>query len=340
MRRLFGTPLAKLLAGFCGCLAQAAVAQLTPLNDDELALSTGQAMIKVQEFNDFTQSDGSKLDFTRISLGGVLEVNANIDRATVMRYDRDDCGDCGNGNYKTASTTYPDGAVDFKDLLAGFDPDAGKEADAQLRNISLGTVDEDGNVIPVVMEDPYIEFVWDEFEGERVLVGFRVGQHNTSGVMGNTIDTISGTVQPLVNVLASAIGIDLQANINFDFSGTRTGGNINKDQTTCVTNESNCNTILTLAGNEAQLRPVEYNLLDNASKLFMSLSSIAVDYPEVIPGGGTSPTAQSGFWVNMQYDIATDTGLRAFTELYEHPDNYFEGNPIADAVYNSAVHQY
>ncbi|GAA4652164.1 hypothetical protein GCM10023116_44480 [Kistimonas scapharcae] len=335
MRRLFGTPLARLLAGFCGCLAQAAVAQLMPLDDDELALSTGQAMIEMNQFNNIVQTDGSTRDFTRVTVGGTLEMNALIKKLMLGNYYRpnqsddpggdwscsDECGGEDGTFYWSELVNGLGKNINFEDLPAGFTKAA--FADILLENLTLGYkgVDAEGNeiLIPAVMKDPYFEIGYDE----NGLPSFRIGYKTATGVMGNTIHGMSGNIRPTVAINAKGMGLGDLAKFEreLDLGGIRTPGYIKDGVTDPLGRDLND------LSPEAQLRPVETNILNNVTDFFISFSASDVLYPEISPGV-TAPEAQSGFWMNM------DSGLSAATDDYQHPDNYYEGHPIYEALKN------
>ncbi len=334
MRRLFTSSVARLLAGLCAGLVQTAAAQLTPLNDDELALSTGQALIKMEEFNDVAQSSGGTLDFTRITLGTTAKINANIESLVLGRYyrpnpDANSCtdggrqcndtaqewscsnGECGglDGTFKWPQLVNGEKDYQFSELPAGFEKVS--DADIVLRNLSFGYVGENGEIVPFVMEDPYFEFAFDDTGN---MVGLRLGYGKASGVMGNTIDVISGNIQPRVAVTVKGLS-NLTADVKLDFSGVRTPGYINNDDAKIL------GLSLKDLSPEAQLRPVESLLVTDAKDMFLSINSQAIDYPE-ISDGVLAPTAMPGFWLNME------DGINGATAKFKHPDNYLEGHPL------------
>src|SRR5690554_7131078 len=55
---------------------------------------------------------------------------------------------------------------------------------------------------PMVQENPYLEFAFDQSQ----LVGFRVGFEETWGFQGNIIDVISGFIYPDITVDATLFG--------------------------------------------------------------------------------------------------------------------------------------
>ena len=347
-----------------GCALPLSAGALEALNDEELSETSGQAAIALNEFNDVPQNDGTTLDFTRLTIGGVLEMNANIERVTLGRYDREalgpewSCtdnngGGCG-GNPRDFVTgeAYPAGGsgTSFRNLPGGTHYT--EDVDAQLRNLSMGQVltAEDGTeyLVPMVAEDPYIEFAWQEINGKKELVGLRIGQKNTIGVMGNTIDVISGNVEPLVSILpvegiGQSFGVAGSALLNL--SGTRTPGYVDGNAQLVGTLEKGLfganpdpdgegpleSIFIDELNNQtvAQLRPNELIMIDNANDYFIGIGGRTITYPEITPGAGTV-TMAPGFGINMAFDPNTGTGAKAFTELYQHPDNSFTGNPITE----------
>lgn len=328
---------------------------LESLSDEELADTSGQAAFAFNEFNNVAQSDGSKLDFTRLTIGGVLEMNANIDRVTLGRYNREalgagwECTNNGDGgcggelqDYRTGDTYGPGADIDLRDLSSGTHYT--EDVDVQLRNLSMGQVltDSDGNqyLVPMIAEDPFIELAWETINGKRELVGLRLGQKNTVGIMGNTIDVITGNIRPLVALRAeSGIGslISATASVLIDFSGNRTPGYVEDAKVLEVQSGEDAilgiidvrETLQDELDNQTivQLRPNEMILIDNAQDYFINISGRQITYPSLSPGQ-ENITIAPGFGINMVFNEETGQGARAFTEFFQNPNNSFEGNPL------------
>ncbi|WP_211829468.1 hypothetical protein [Kistimonas asteriae] len=138
-------------------------AALAPIQDDELSDITGQAFIKME-----TDQIGST-EYTRVNLGVSVATQTNIDKLTLGQYDR--AGE-----------------------VAG-------SADIDIDHFSLGTVDDNGNVVPFYIKDPYLEFA---YEGDK-MVGFRIGFNEAKGDLGGTINTLTGNVPVLIEGTAEPI---------------------------------------------------------------------------------------------------------------------------------------
>ncbi|OQX35138.1 MAG: hypothetical protein B0D91_11375 [Oceanospirillales bacterium LUC14_002_19_P2] len=138
-------------------------AALAPIQDDELSDITGQAFIKME-----TDQIGST-EYTRVNLGVSVATQTNIDKLTLGQYDR--AGE-----------------------VAG-------SADIDIDHFSLGTVDDDGNVVPFYIKDPYLKFA---YEGDK-MVGFRIGFNEAKGYLGGTINTLTGNVPVLIEGTAEPI---------------------------------------------------------------------------------------------------------------------------------------
>ncbi|CAM3781727.1 hypothetical protein [Parendozoicomonas haliclonae] len=316
---------------------------LTSLSDDELSETTGQAIIKLEQFDNVAQSSGDALNFTRLSVGAKIDINMNIESLKLGNYYRPDpaAGTCepgspgvctaqyGNndpwacttetcggvdGTFKWPNLVNGNGDISFSDLPGGFEKVP--NWDVALRYLSMGYKDKDGNLIPATLVNPYIDFAMD---ANGNLEGLRFGYGSASGVMGNMIDVITGNIRPGVDVLAKGLLNISLGTQEINFSGVRTPGYI----------QESIGVILGLdlkdLSHEAQLRPVGSLLLSDAADMFFSVNNRPIDYPEN-PRGILSPTAGPGFWINM------DDGLTAATYNYKNPDNYFENHPLTQIL--------
>lgn len=199
-----------------------ASAAMQPMDEDELALTSGQALFEVQD-QLISQPISDPLRMVKLTIGARIEMNSNIEELTLGRYWRPEGTNCTGGaggnkicynnvvpagyndNINWACTVKPCGSVGlsnsdyiysskthsesgtFFDALGGFQPDSG--VDIKLRDVTMGRI-VDGVLEPLVQENPYLEFAFDKDQ----LVGFRIGFEETHGYQGNIIDVISGYI--------------------------------------------------------------------------------------------------------------------------------------------------
>lgn len=258
--------------------------------------------------------------------------NDNIDWACTAK----PCGSVGlnSDNYKSSELTHDVKDNSFFDKTyfpSGFQPDSG--VDVKLRHLTMGQVrDDDGDgvfeLIPLVQENPYYEFAFDESGGNRKLVGFRLGFEDSFGYQGNAIDVISGFIRPSITVDAKLFGsINVgQIFLETQLGGVRTIGWI--DANTTFLKGTTGLTGLLIGSEEdlqdqsphAQLFPVQSNYLNHSPGFFFSVGTRSISWSEV---GGFSPAAtQPGFWINLGGDGA----LIAETQKGSHPINYYPGH--------------
>ncbi|UTW47187.1 hypothetical protein [Bacterioplanoides sp. SCSIO 12839] len=341
-------------------------ADLTPMAEQELDAMYGQAIFEVRD-QVVAQSNGTDLSMLRLTVGAQVEINANVAEVSLGRYWRPEGTNCtgGNGdrvcynnnppasyndNIDWACTAAPCGSVGlddaqyvssaithgeeraFSEYPSGFFPDAG--IDVKIRDLTMGQVNCNGGtctMTPLVQQNPYLEFAFDETSGSRKLVGFRVGAEDGFGYQGNAIDVISGFIRPAITADAGFLGI---INLETQLGGVRTVGWIDQNQT-IVTGGSGLASILGAGAVEgisptAQLFPVQSNYLDHTAAFFFSMGTRAIDWSEV---AGYSPeTTRPGVWINL----GGDGGLVANTRQGDHPINYFPGHPNYDR-YNSGT---
>lgn len=197
-----------------------ASAALQKMNDQDLSDVTGQSIIEVVTLKDpgnlgnqngqnnsqnGQNSSGNNdipIKFVRIRTGAKIEINANIDRVIAGEYTRND-------RYTSYSSNFSPGKASDQDkfkkgyrnpLFYGNDANAAKTcgtngncvipgadigvttgADVIIENLSLGTI-ENNTIIPMVMEDPYIEFAFDKDDN---IIAMRTGVENQNGHLGN-----------------------------------------------------------------------------------------------------------------------------------------------------------
>ena len=250
------------------------------------------------------------------------------------------CGSVGlpSENYKSSLITHDTGGEkDFSDKSAfpgGFEPDGG--VDVKLRDVTMGQVIAKDGVLtlsPLVQENPYLEFAFDESSGARKLVGFRLGFEDSFGYQGNTIDVISGFIRPTIAANARLGGINLGTiNLETQLGGVRTIGWIDPRTTRVNSVEglasilvSDPSSLLSLAAH-GQLFPVQSNYLDHTAAFFFSVGTRAIQWSSLTAKGGKEfapGVTAPGFWLNL----GGDGGLRAETQKGDHPINYFPGHP-------------
>lgn len=146
--------------GMCALLASASVAaQGVALSDGELSEVTGQALMSLNN----TSLNG--LDFTRITLGADIQLNANFKN---IRF----------GEYIDATRNATGADVDIPLLQFGR-----SDGTAAQRTVSI--------------TDPYLEIVYRGAAGSptREIVGMRFGFNGIAGDLGLKINTLSGSMR-------------------------------------------------------------------------------------------------------------------------------------------------
>lgn len=238
---------------FLASLSSHSFAELKPIIDVDLAKISGQGVIEVTEIplGEIAQPTGNDVAFTRVTMGMDIDINANIDNLVL-----------GEG-------TRPDGQDNSNGVAT---------ADIDFANISLGTVDSNGNLEDFHIVDPYIEMARND-AGD--LIGFRLGFGEVNGTMGVEINTLSGDIQAV-----GELGI-----IDLDSSAH----NIREDD---ITDD--------LLGIDIDLTNFQHMEFTNTNNMYLGLQSEAINYPKL--GTGAQGTAQAGFWLNLQ-DGVTSPGL-------------------------------
>ncbi len=143
---------------------QVCFAQLVPIDEAELSEMTGQAFVN------FDQTSNGDLDFTKISFGLDVETSLNADLMELGKYDR-----------------------------AG---EAAGSADIRISDFALGEIDDNGNIVPFEISDPFIELAYEDDNGTQNLVGVRLGFGGALGKLSGNIESLTGNVD--VKILGRA----------------------------------------------------------------------------------------------------------------------------------------
>lgn len=335
---------------------------LEPMPEDDLDNVHGQAMFEVLDRMVGDQPGGQDLRQVRLTIGARMEANINVEELSLGRYWRPEGTNCTGGpggdkvcynniipasyndNINWACTAQPCGSVglaaseytysdlshgggnpgSFFNAPGGFQPDGG--IDIKLRDVTMGRV-VNGVFEPLVQENPYLEFAFDNSGEAQKLVGFRVGFEETHGYQGNIIDVMSGFIRPNITVDANLIGINVGTiKLEASLGGVRTIGWLDPKQLNLISTGGVTGLLVTdpdaLVGRSAhaQLFAVQSNYLDHTKGFFISVGTRSIQWSNVFDF--KPELTQPGFWLNM----GGDGGLVATTREHWHPNNYLSGH--------------
>lgn len=147
--------------------AQNSFAQLIPIDEAELSDMTGQAFINI----DHDTSGG--LDFTKLTFGLDIKTSLNSDLVELGKYDRSG--------------------------------EAAGTSDIRISDFALGHIDDNGNIVPFEISDPFIELAFDNVNGKENLVGVRLGFGGALGKLSGNIETLTGNIDVSVYGTGSTI---------------------------------------------------------------------------------------------------------------------------------------
>lgn len=179
-----------LVAGLLAHFSTSASA-LEAISDREMAEVSGQAFIAI---NDSAYSNGSgewagNYEFTKVNLGMKAETLVNVGELKLGKFDR---------------TAYQDGTVPMTDangnVIYNGSQRAVYDSDLILENFALGRVDNytDGaaaEIVPFIVNNPYLELAYKIENGERRVAGLRLGFANAQGDLSADIISYTGKLE-------------------------------------------------------------------------------------------------------------------------------------------------
>ena len=186
---------------------QALMAELKPISDDALSDITGQAYLTIDKTYHPEDIEGNlgydtNVSYTRINFGMDIETLANADVLEMGRYHR-------------WANTEENGAKAGTICSACNGTEVGLEAqpsDLLIKNFGLGYINNkeysdanpqvpmllkddgtpygEGEIVPFMIKNPFLEFAHDETTGQ--IIGVRIGFGETKGVLSGVIESLTG----------------------------------------------------------------------------------------------------------------------------------------------------
>jgi hypothetical protein len=167
------------------------VADLQPISDYDLSEVTGQAFVSVDRQYHPDETDSTS--YTRVNLGMEIDIQTNIDKMELGRYERD------GEKAGTSDVLINDFALGYINNRAYFDRN--KKAPRQ-RKLDGSTYAEN-EIVPFHIDNPFFEFAFDEDSQE--VVGFRLGFGEAMGILSGKIETLTGSVN--VDIIDRGAGL-------------------------------------------------------------------------------------------------------------------------------------
>jgi len=189
-------------------LAAAQSFALQAISDREMADVSGQAFIQVDA------SSYGTTEFSRISLGMIVETLLTADLMVLGEFDRDpDDSRTGDGTVRMADTLGNPTSGGIYDL----NNNGVYDADVIIENFGLGHVenykDADlASVIPFLIENPYIELAYNTASGTREMSGVRIGFEKSKGDLSGDLIALTGRIEGSITgqgVDAEVLGLNI-----------------------------------------------------------------------------------------------------------------------------------
>lgn len=169
-----------LMAALVAGASFGALADLKPITDEALSEVTGQAFVSVDRYNHPDLAENTS--YTRVNLGMNIDIQTNVDVLELGRYERagEDPG--------TSDVLIEDFALGYINNQAYFNahPSAARQVKPD------GSAYAEGEIVPFSIENPFLEFAYDDITQE--VVGIRLGFGESMGVLSGKIRTLTGNV--------------------------------------------------------------------------------------------------------------------------------------------------
>ena len=165
--------------------ATPAIADLQPMDDDELADTVGQAFLSIDKTSHPVDDN---VGYTRINLGMDIETKLNAETLELGRYARE-------GETQDAD-------ILIEDFGLGYIHNAKFFRDNKFIPRMAGNYAE-GDIVPFKITDPYVEFAFDEVTNE--MIGVRLGFGEAMGMMTGNIRSMTGNVNVAIRDTARGI---------------------------------------------------------------------------------------------------------------------------------------
>src|SRR5690554_562236 len=164
-------------------------ADLNPIADEHLSEVIGQAFISI----DRDYHPDASTAYTRINLGMDIEVQTNIDTLELGRYERD------GEKPGTSDVLINNFALGYiqNDKFFQDNPEVPEMYKAD------GTAYAENEVVPFFIENPFIEFAFDQQTQEVISV--RLGFDDAMGILSADIETLTGNVNVMIKDVGGAM---------------------------------------------------------------------------------------------------------------------------------------
>lgn len=164
-------------------------ADLNPIADEHLSEVIGQAFISI----DRDYHPDASTAYTRINLGMDIEVQTNIDTLELGRYERD------GEKPGTSDVLINNFALGYiqNDKFFQDNPEVPEMYKAD------GAAYAENEVVPFFIENPFIEFAFDQQTQE--VIGVRLGFGDAMGILSADIETLTGNVNVMIKDVGGAM---------------------------------------------------------------------------------------------------------------------------------------
>lgn len=182
------------LLAFTMALSVSALADLEPVSDSQLSEVTGQAFVSVDR--NYHPDDSTA--YTRVNLGMDMEIQTNIDTLELGRYDR-------AGEKPGTSDVLIDNFSLGYIQSDQFFQDHPKVPEMYKAD---GSAYADGEIVPFFIDNPFIEFAFDNATQE--VIGVRLGFGESMGILSGDIQTLTGNINVMIKDVGGAMADAVQ----------------------------------------------------------------------------------------------------------------------------------
>lgn len=173
-------------------------AKLKPIGDKELSNITGQAFVSIDR--QYNPDSSQNVAYTRVNLGMNVETQMNVAKLDLGHYNRNDTATGGEAEAPGSSDVLVNNfSLGYIQNSQYFQNSSAHPYNSELPQMLKpdGSAYQNGDIVPFLIQDPYLEFAYDQTTNN--IVGVRLGFGKSEGVLSGNIQYMTGNVGVTIN---------------------------------------------------------------------------------------------------------------------------------------------